>query len=66
MSMCEDVLEIDRFGEVPADGAMCDLLWSDPLYQKDMAKEDWLECRWEQNRQRKISCECLRLFFFFP
>ena len=27
----EDVLEIDRFGEVPKGGPMCDLLWSDPL-----------------------------------
>ncbi|EJD43417.1 calcineurin catalytic subunit [Auricularia subglabra TFB-10046 SS5] len=26
----EDILQIDRFGEPPSDGLMCDLLWSDP------------------------------------
>ena len=26
----DDVRKIDRFDEVPSDGAVCDLLWSDP------------------------------------
>ncbi len=55
LSSPEDVLEIDRFGEIPQDGAMCDLLWADPLQQRDQPREEWLEMRWEQNRQRKIS-----------
>ncbi len=56
VSSCEDVLEIDRFGEIPSDGAMCDLLWADPLTQcKEQPRDEWLEMRWDQNRQRKIS-----------
>jgi serine/threonine-protein phosphatase 2B catalytic subunit len=56
VSSLDDIADIDRFGEIPSDGAMCDLLWSDPLYlQSGGETTEWLEMRWEQNRARKIS-----------
>jgi len=33
----DDIKKIDRFREPPAEGAMCDLIWSDPL--EDFGKE---------------------------
>jgi serine/threonine-protein phosphatase 2B catalytic subunit len=37
----DDVMDIDRFQEIPAVGAFCDLLWSDPLAEsEDIVDED--------------------------
>ena len=35
----DDIHHIHRFREVPSQGAMCDLLWSDPLYDVDNPSE---------------------------
>eukprot|EP00742_Colponemidia_sp_Colp-10_P018379 GILJ01021231.1.p1 GENE.GILJ01021231.1~~GILJ01021231.1.p1 ORF type:complete len:262 (+),score=24.56 GILJ01021231.1:101-886(+) len=35
----EDIHHIHRFREVPSQGAMCDLLWSDPLFDVDNPSE---------------------------
>ena len=51
-----DEVEINRFGEVPAEGALADILWADPLYRdEEMNQEEYLEQRWERNQKRKIS-----------
>lgn len=37
----DDIIDIDRFTEIPAQGPMCDLLWSDPLNEsEDILDED--------------------------
>ncbi len=41
------------FLQVPSDGAMCDLLWSDPLYQQNEPREEWLEMRWSNKNKNK-------------
>jgi serine/threonine-protein phosphatase 2B catalytic subunit len=52
----EDVETIDRFGDIPNDGPICDLVWSDPVYKEEgMSQEDYLEMRWNSNEKRRIS-----------
>jgi len=37
-----DIQAIDRFQEVPTDGPMCDMLWSDPVaMEKDNLEDPW-------------------------
>ena len=43
----EDIQKIDRFMEVPDQGGMCDLLWSDP-------SDESMDC-WKPNSNRKCS-----------
>lgn len=35
MSIEEDISSIDRFQDIPPDGAMCDLVWSDPAARRE-------------------------------
>eukprot|EP00475_Leptophrys_vorax_P036720 TRINITY_DN6251_c0_g1_i2.p2 TRINITY_DN6251_c0_g1~~TRINITY_DN6251_c0_g1_i2.p2 ORF type:complete len:533 (-),score=131.04 TRINITY_DN6251_c0_g1_i2:2123-3664(-) len=36
----DDINDIDRFKEIPREGAMCDLLWSDPFDEKKDEEEE--------------------------
>uniref|UniRef100_A0A8C9GYF0 Serine/threonine-protein phosphatase n=1 Tax=Piliocolobus tephrosceles TaxID=591936 RepID=A0A8C9GYF0_9PRIM len=37
----EDINKLDRFKEVPQDGGVCDLLWSDPASMEDEVLDGW-------------------------
>ncbi|CRG96801.1 protein phosphatase-beta, putative [Plasmodium gallinaceum] len=37
----DEINELDRFKEIPQDGAICDLLWSDPAGPEDEIMEGW-------------------------
>ena len=39
----EQIQKIDRFVEIPLDGLLCDLLWSDPMDDEEGRKGDWRE-----------------------
>eukprot|EP01091_Cochliopodium_minus_P010556 TRINITY_DN2823_c0_g1_i1.p1 TRINITY_DN2823_c0_g1~~TRINITY_DN2823_c0_g1_i1.p1 ORF type:complete len:567 (-),score=164.44 TRINITY_DN2823_c0_g1_i1:7-1707(-) len=55
----EDIENIDRFTEIPTDGPLCDIVWSDPIRPRDdLSKEEmeeWREYRWSQNDARGLS-----------
>lgn len=52
----EDVEGIDRFADIPTEGPICDMVWSDPAPKPaDVSQEDYLEMRWNANEERKIS-----------
>lgn len=46
ISQMEDILKIERPTEIPQNGPLCDLLWSDP--DKDIKG-------WEENAERGVS-----------
>ncbi|SCM20372.1 protein phosphatase-beta, putative [Plasmodium chabaudi adami] len=37
----EDINKLDRYKEIPQDGAICDLLWSDPASSEDEVIDGW-------------------------
>lgn len=41
MSSIEDLNKLDRFQEIPEQGLICDLLWSDPIADDFAAKYDF-------------------------
>jgi diadenosine tetraphosphatase ApaH/serine/threonine PP2A family protein phosphatase len=63
----DDIREVNRFEEVPQEGALCDLLWADPLRAEQafdgkpesactaQELEEWSECRWQRNVNRGVS-----------
>lgn len=46
----EDINTVNRFQEIPLEGMMCDLAWSDPADDKNCMYNDW-----EENRARDCS-----------
>lgn len=43
MKTLESVNEINRFGEVPLEGLLCDIVWADPLEDDAAVKYDFAE-----------------------
>jgi len=41
MSKLDDINKIDRFGEIPEQGLLCDIVWSDPVQDDVAAKYDF-------------------------
>lgn len=41
LNSIDEINELDRFNEIPQDGAICDLLWSDPAGSDDELTEGW-------------------------
>ena len=37
----DDINKVERFREVPLDGLLCDLLWSDPMDEKEGVSGNW-------------------------
>ena len=50
MKSIKDVNKINRFEEIPVEGLMCDLLWSDPIDDAKASKIDF-----EDNQERSCS-----------
>ncbi len=63
----DDIREVNRFEEPPKEGALCDILWADPLRTEQafdgkpeaactaQELEEWSEYRWMQNAPRGVS-----------
>ncbi len=43
MKTIESVNDINRFTEIPLEGLLCDIVWSDPLDDDTAAKKDFSE-----------------------
>eukprot|EP01126_Amoeba_proteus_P050165 TRINITY_DN5906_c0_g1_i5.p1 TRINITY_DN5906_c0_g1~~TRINITY_DN5906_c0_g1_i5.p1 ORF type:complete len:491 (-),score=90.58 TRINITY_DN5906_c0_g1_i5:79-1347(-) len=56
----EKIQEIDRFQEIPPSGAMCDLIWSDPLEEctgqglPDSGMKEWFDVEFVHNPTRGV------------
>lgn len=50
MSKIEEINLIDRFREVPLEGIFCDLLWADPMKDKDAVRGIFID-----NKERDCS-----------
>eukprot|EP00727_Mastigamoeba_balamuthi_P001451 m51a1_g11302 putative serine threonine protein phosphatase 2b catalytic (520) ;mRNA; r:71032-73204 len=58
-----DMNKVDRFAEIPGEGMICDLVWSDPVGEWDptepefenMSREDWEEIEFQPNSIRHSS-----------
>jgi len=48
----EDIAAIDRFQEPPAEGPMCDLLWSDPIKSFSATSDDNADAFFKENSAR--------------
>merc|ERR1712137_221976 len=59
----EDINQIDRHAEPPADGLLCDLLWADPLNEEEIETlppnevERWKNVEFRHNANRGCSYE---------